>query len=124
MARSGSTRANSTTTRLNSAEERLKEAGLARTGDPVLILSGQTDVAAAEVEADEPTPTPEPAAGQARAHEVLPGEPPSPIDPPTGCPFHPRCPKVMDECRQRTPELIAVSDGNGKTRHVACHLYG
>jgi peptide/nickel transport system ATP-binding protein len=40
------------------------------------------------------------------------GEIPNPIDPPTGCPFHPRCPEVFDLCRAAVPELI---DG------VACH---
>jgi peptide/nickel transport system ATP-binding protein len=41
------------------------------------------------------------------------GEPPNPIDPPPGCPFHPRCPNAAAVCRVETPALI---DG------VACHL--
>jgi peptide/nickel transport system ATP-binding protein len=47
------------------------------------------------------------------------GEIPSPLAPPPGCHFHPRCPKVMPECRERYPENFALSD----TRSVACWLY-
>ena len=43
---------------------------------------------------------------------------PSPIDPPTGCPFHTRCAHTMDICRRETPEATAI-DGGG---WVACHL--
>ena len=41
------------------------------------------------------------------------GEPPNPIDPPPGCPFHPRCPRAVGVCRTETPAFV---DG------VACHL--
>jgi oligopeptide/dipeptide ABC transporter ATP-binding protein len=47
------------------------------------------------------------------------GEMPDPIDPPTGCVFHPRCPSVMDVCRGVIPELLTNDSG----RSVACHLY-
>ncbi|MFW9909164.1 MAG: ABC transporter ATP-binding protein [Candidatus Thorarchaeota archaeon] len=47
------------------------------------------------------------------------GEIPSPINPPTGCRFHPRCPKVFDKCPVEEPLLKDVGDG----RSVACHLY-
>ncbi|HKC53277.1 MAG TPA: ABC transporter ATP-binding protein [Burkholderiales bacterium] len=49
----------------------------------------------------------------------LEGELPSPVNPPAGCHFHPRCPKVMPECRERYPENFALS----ATRGVACWLY-
>jgi oligopeptide/dipeptide ABC transporter ATP-binding protein len=49
---------------------------------------------------------------------VLAGEVPSPLRPPPGCHFHPRCPDVMEHCRHQAPDLAAV-DG----RLVACHLY-
>jgi oligopeptide/dipeptide ABC transporter ATP-binding protein len=49
---------------------------------------------------------------------ILSGEVPSPVNPPAGCRFHPRCPSVMDRCRTEAPEL-AVWDG----RRVSCHLY-
>ena len=45
------------------------------------------------------------------------GEPPSPMAPPSGCSFHPRCPHATDRCRQERPELRPV-DG----LQVACHL--
>ena len=47
---------------------------------------------------------------------VLAGEPPSPIDRPAGCAFHPRCPIVRDRCRTEAPPLVARGDG----RAVAC----
>ena len=53
--------------------------------------------------------------------QVLVGDVPSPIDPPSGCSFHPRCPHVMEQCSQTTPELIALKDQTEQV--VACHLY-
>jgi len=54
-------------------------------------------------------------------HEEVPlsGEVPSPINPPSGCHFHPRCPHATARCAQDEPKLAEV-DG----RRVACHLYG
>ncbi|MGD0438996.1 MAG: ABC transporter ATP-binding protein [Acidimicrobiales bacterium] len=46
------------------------------------------------------------------------GEPPDPGDPPSGCPFHPRCPEAIDECRRVRPDLVAVPGGQS----VACHV--
>jgi oligopeptide/dipeptide ABC transporter ATP-binding protein len=54
------------------------------------------------------------------------GQPPSLIDVPTGCAFHPRCPYVQlpDPCAGSVPELLLVS-GAGRTRHLAaCHFSG
>ena len=49
----------------------------------------------------------------------LKGELPSPLDPPTGCVFHTRCPFAMDRCKQDVPTKLQVND-----KHVvACHLY-
>jgi dipeptide transport system ATP-binding protein len=45
------------------------------------------------------------------------GEPPSPLDPPAGCAFHPRCPEAVPRCRDERPALRALGD-----RRVACHL--
>jgi peptide/nickel transport system ATP-binding protein len=49
----------------------------------------------------------------------LEGELPSPVNPPAGCHFNPRCPKVMPECRERYPGNFSLS----ATRSVACWLY-
>src|SRR5262249_14189037 len=49
---------------------------------------------------------------------VLAGEVPSPLNPPSGCHFHPRCEHAMPACREQSPVLAEVGD-----RHVACHLY-
>jgi oligopeptide/dipeptide ABC transporter ATP-binding protein len=53
-----------------------------------------------------------------REEIVLSGEVPSPLNPPSGCHFHPRCPHAMERCAKEAPYLAEV-DG----RQVACHLY-
>ncbi len=53
---------------------------------------------------------------------VLPGDVPSPGNPPPGCPFHTRCPEVQPECRRLMPATIDVGSGDAPHR-VACHLY-
>jgi oligopeptide/dipeptide ABC transporter ATP-binding protein len=50
---------------------------------------------------------------------VLAGEVPSPLRPPPGCHFHPRCPHAMARCKEQAPALTDVEG-----RLVACHLYG
>jgi len=50
---------------------------------------------------------------------ILKGDVPSPIDPPAGCRFHPRCPKRFEPCDKTEPEFKFVAEGHG----VACHLY-
>jgi len=50
-----------------------------------------------------------------RKRIILEGDVPSPIDPPSGCAFHPRCPLATDICRQKTPELEDVSDGGQRS---------
>jgi peptide/nickel transport system ATP-binding protein len=53
-----------------------------------------------------------------RAFHPIKGEIPSPLDPPPGCHFHPRCPHVMPRCRTEAPKLRAIAPG----RLAACHL--
>lgn len=56
-----------------------------------------------------------------RERIVLEGDVPSPANPPSGCPFHPRCPIAVPECAVRVPELTDV--GNTDSEHlVACDL--
>jgi peptide/nickel transport system ATP-binding protein len=49
----------------------------------------------------------------------IPGSPPDLVSPPTGCKFHPRCPKVMPVCMQQAPATSQISEDH----YVACHLY-
>lgn len=50
---------------------------------------------------------------------ALTGDLPSPMDPPSGCPFHPRCPQAFDKCRTGRPELVDM----GNEVKTACWLY-
>jgi len=61
-------------------------------------------------------PVPDPEVEAARPHEVLRGEVPSPVNPPSGCVFHPRCPLAVDRCRRQAPALREVAPGH----RVAC----
>ena len=64
-------------------------------------------------------PIPDPVIERGRERIILTGDVPSPINPPSGCHFHTRCPYVMDVCKQIDPILADQGD-----RHfVACHLY-
>ncbi|WCM91951.1 ABC transporter ATP-binding protein [Acidovorax sp. NCPPB 2350] len=53
-----------------------------------------------------------------RRFHAIQGEIPSPLNPPTGCHFHPRCPHAMARCKAEQPLLRAVGGG----QHAACHL--
>ena len=57
-------------------------------------------------------PIPDPELESRREHLVLRGEVPSPLDPPSGCVFHPRCPLAEDRCRRVVPELREVKPGH------------
>jgi len=61
-------------------------------------------------------PVPDPAAKKNRI--VLKGDVPTPINPPSGCRFHPRCPIAVDRCSKEVPLLRPLEDGS----QVACHL--
>ena len=64
-------------------------------------------------------PVADPVAEAARPRQVISGEVPSALRPPTGCRFHPRCQHAMPICKKERPELRSDSG-----RAVACHLYG
>ncbi|MBQ4616380.1 MAG: ABC transporter ATP-binding protein, partial [Mailhella sp.] len=51
-------------------------------------------------------------------HRALSGEMPSPLAPPPGCSFHPRCPYAQALCREQAPELRTLADGHA----VRCHF--
>lgn len=62
-------------------------------------------------------PVPDP---KHKAQKQIPrGEIPSPINPPSGCRFHPRCPYAFDRCSKEEPKMTKLSD----THYVACHLF-
>ena len=60
-------------------------------------------------------PVPDPHLRVKRA--IITGDVPSPINPPSGCRFHPRCPRVLERCKLETPLLRTVAD-----HQVCCHL--
>ncbi|THD82802.1 dipeptide ABC transporter ATP-binding protein [Aliigemmobacter aestuarii] len=64
-------------------------------------------------------PEPDPSRAARKERIILKGDVPSPANPPKGCNFCTRCPKVFDRCRVEKPVLREVEPG----RHVACHLY-
>lgn len=63
-------------------------------------------------------PVPDPVAARARQRVVLLGDMPSPLAPPSGCAFHPRCPFADEPCRTEAPSLVPLGDG----REARCHL--
>jgi oligopeptide transport system ATP-binding protein len=63
-------------------------------------------------------PIPDPALEARRAHTVLRGEVPSPLKPPSGCVFHPRCPHASERCSAEVPTLRELKPGHW----AACHM--
>ncbi|MGH0241423.1 ABC transporter ATP-binding protein [Sinorhizobium meliloti] len=61
-------------------------------------------------------PVPDPT--RVRLAAPVEGEVPSPVNPPSGCAFHPRCPLAVERCRIEVPTLVPIADG----RVVACHV--
>jgi oligopeptide/dipeptide ABC transporter ATP-binding protein len=62
-------------------------------------------------------PIPDPEENRRRERIVVGGEPPNPIDPPSGCVFHPRCPRATSICREIEPPLVRYANGH----LAACH---
>jgi oligopeptide/dipeptide ABC transporter ATP-binding protein len=63
-------------------------------------------------------PIPDPDIERKRAHQIVKGEVPSPINPPSGCVFHPRCPLAVRECSKMVPEFRELRPGHW----VACSV--
>jgi oligopeptide transport system ATP-binding protein len=59
--------------------------------------------------------------GQQRERVILSGGVPSPVNPPSGCRFHPRCPKAQEICSEKEPDLRHI-EGDPESRLVACHF--
>jgi len=64
------------------------------------------------------TPVPNPREARTRQRVLLEGDVPSPLNPPPGCPFHPRCPVAEARCRTTAPPWVLVGEGH----YAACHL--
>lgn len=62
-------------------------------------------------------PMPDPVAEESRSRIILTGDVPTPINPPSGCTFHPRCPMAKKECSESVPPLRNV----GNEHYIACH---
>ncbi len=63
-------------------------------------------------------PAPDPRENRKRTRMVVSGEPPSPVDPPSGCVFHTRCPRAQERCRVEVPRLSRYANGH----LAACHF--
>ncbi|MEO3947442.1 oligopeptide/dipeptide ABC transporter ATP-binding protein [Gorillibacterium sp. CAU 1737] len=64
-------------------------------------------------------PIPDPEVERTRERIILQGEVPSPMNPPSGCPFRTRCPHAMDVCAKTMPPMKEIEEGH----FAACHLY-
>jgi len=94
----------------------------------VMYLGKQVEISPAEELYDKPIhpytsallgaiPIPDPKENRARERPIVGGEPPNPINPPTGCRFHTRCPRATEICRTVEPQLTAYEGGHA----AACH---
>ncbi|PYZ92384.1 oligopeptide ABC transporter ATP-binding protein OppF [Salipaludibacillus keqinensis] len=96
----------------------------------VMYLGAMMELAESEDLYDEPLhpytkallssiPLPDPEVEETRQRTILTGDVPSPIDPPSGCPFRTRCPEAMDVCAEKKPQWLEVRPKH----YVACHLF-
>jgi peptide/nickel transport system ATP-binding protein len=83
-------------------------------GDPDQVYARPAHPYTAALLASIPMPNP---AVRPSEQDVLPGELPSPVDPPSGCRFRTRCPRATEECARVEPQMRQV----GPEQFVACH---
>jgi oligopeptide/dipeptide ABC transporter ATP-binding protein len=69
------------------------------------------------------SPYPDPDTEKTRKRIILTGDVPSPVNPPSGCPFHPRCWKAQEICKTQAP-LLEVKPATSATHQTACHFPG
>ena len=69
-------------------------------------------------------PVPDPAVEAAREISALRGEVPDAVHPPSGCPFHPRCPHAQDRCATEVPALRPTAPDHLAACHFSEQLYG
>ena len=67
-------------------------------------------------------PIPDPATERARQRIILEGDVPSPANPPSGCVFHPRCPRAQEVCTTAMPALVSTGGDAGERHEVACYF--
>ena len=67
-------------------------------------------------------PVPDPRENRRRTRVVVGGEPPSPINPPSGCVFHTRCPRAQDLCKVEVPRLSEYANGHLAACHFPLHV--
>ncbi len=71
----------------------------------------------------EAIPVPDPVRARIIRDRLPTGDPPSPLNPPPGCAFAPRCPYVKPACRETVPELTSVFESGSAPHHAACLLH-
>jgi oligopeptide/dipeptide ABC transporter ATP-binding protein len=67
-------------------------------------------------------PVPDPRENRARNRVVVGGEPPSPVNPPSGCVFHTRCPRAQERCSAEVPPLTEYANGHLAACHYPLHV--
>jgi oligopeptide transport system ATP-binding protein len=91
---------------------------IVESGEPVAVFARPLHPYTAALISAVPVPNPE--QERRRRRILLSGDPPSPMNPPSGCPFHPRCPHAVDDCAARVPPL----ESHGESRTAACWRVG
>jgi oligopeptide/dipeptide ABC transporter ATP-binding protein len=99
----------------------------------VMYLGKIVEVAGSDVMYDRPqhpyteallsaVPIPDPNTERNRSRIILEGDVPSPANPPSGCVFHPRCPRAHDICTTQMPVLASTGGDGGQGHQVACYF--